>query len=70
MSNREDARSDRKRLQLALGALAADLDAIERLPHISPRHTAGTSEGDPSCGIESFVDHFALAMQNGNAGLG
>jgi hypothetical protein len=70
MSNREDAPSDLKRLHLALEALAADLDAIERRPRILPRHAAGTSEGDPSCGIESFVDHFALAMQKGNAGLG
>jgi hypothetical protein len=70
MSNREDARSDLKRLQLALEALAADLDVIERRPHMSPRHAARTSGGNPSCGIESFVDHFAFAMQKGNAGLG
>jgi hypothetical protein len=33
MSNREDARDDIRRLQRALVALAADLDAIEQRPH-------------------------------------
>jgi hypothetical protein len=35
MSNRDDARDDLSRLQRALDALATDLDAIERRPHVA-----------------------------------
>jgi hypothetical protein len=70
MNNREDARNDLQRLQRALEALATDLDAIERRPHLLLQQTADTSEGKGSLGIESFVDHFAFAVQRGNARLG
>ena len=66
MSSREDTRDDLNRLQRALVALAADLDAIERRPHLLLRHATMTSEGTHPGGIESFVDHFAFAVQRGN----
>jgi hypothetical protein len=67
MNNREDAYEELKRLQLQLQALAGDLDAVE-LRQQSLLRNVGTSEGDPSSGIEGFVDRFALAMRKGNAG--
>jgi hypothetical protein len=62
MSNREDARDDLCRLQRALEALAADLDAIERRPHFLLRHS------EISSGIEGFVDHFAVAVERSRSG--
>jgi hypothetical protein len=63
MSNREDARDDLRRLQRALDALAADLDAIERRPPLLLRHSVTSS------GIEGFVDHFAVAVERSGSGL-
>jgi hypothetical protein len=63
MSNREDARADIRRLQRALVALAADLDAIERRPHPLLMHIA-----DTSIGIEGAVDHFAIAIERSRSG--
>jgi hypothetical protein len=62
MSEHEDARNDLMRLQRALDALATDLDAIERRPHLCLRHVTETSE-PRRCGIESVVDHFAIAVE-------
>jgi hypothetical protein len=67
MSNRNDARDDLSRLQRALNALAADLDAIERRPHLLLRHSAKTS-GARRPGIEGFVDHFAIAVERSRSG--
>jgi hypothetical protein len=69
MNNREDVRNDLQRLQRALEALATDLDATERRPHLLLRQAAATSEDNGSLGIESFVDHFAFAIERGNARL-
>jgi len=55
MDNREVGHNDLKRLQMTLESLAADLDAIERRPHLLLRLTAETTEGG-SRGIEGFVD--------------
>jgi hypothetical protein len=62
MSNRGDARDDLSRLQRALDALAADLDAIERRPHLVLRRS------ETSSGIEGFVDHFAVAVERSRSG--
>jgi hypothetical protein len=67
MSNREETRDDIKRLQRALDALAADLDAIERRPHLMLRQSA---EGDGTRGIEGFVDHFAVVVERARSGSG
>ena len=67
MNNREDARNDLQRLQRALEAIATHLDAIERRPHFLRRQAADTSEGKGFRGIENFVEHFAFAVQRGNA---
>jgi|NGEPerStandDraft_6_1074524.scaffolds.fasta_scaffold609927_1 hypothetical protein len=69
MSGQEDVRDELKRLRRALEALAAGRDAIERRPHFLLRHATKTSEGKDPGGIESFVDHFAFAVQRGNARL-
>jgi hypothetical protein len=61
MSARDDVRSDLQRLQAALKAVAADLDAVERRPH-SLRQDPRTL-GRRSRGIEGFVDHFAVAVE-------
>ena len=62
MDNREVGHNDLKRLQMTLESLAADLDAIERRPHLLLRLTAETTEGG-SRGIEGFVDHFAIVVE-------
>jgi hypothetical protein len=69
MSSREDARDDLKRLERALDALAADLDAIERRPHLLLRRSAEVSQDGPR-GIEGFVDHFAVAVERARSGSG
>jgi hypothetical protein len=63
MSSREDARDDIRRLQRALVALAADLDAIEQRPHPLLRRAPEVSSG-----IEGFVDHFASAVERSKSG--
>jgi hypothetical protein len=54
-----------ERLRRALEALAEDLDAIERRPHLSLRLAAQDLAGQRSNGIEGFIDHFALALRRG-----
>jgi hypothetical protein len=63
MPNREDALHELQRLQCALEALSADIDAIERRPHWLSR------KDEEFRGIETFVDHFAFAVKAGNARL-
>jgi len=67
MSNWEDAGNDLNRLQTALEALAADLDAIERRPHFLLRRSAEPSR-DSSHGIEGFVNHFAIVVGKAKSG--
>jgi hypothetical protein len=65
VSDRKDGIDDLNRLQRALYALAADLDAIERRPHPLRRH--GTESGR-SREIEGFVDKFAIAIERSRSG--
>jgi hypothetical protein len=64
VSDRKDGINDLNRLQRALYALAADLDAIAR-PHPLRRH--GTESGR-SREIEGFVDKFAIAIKRSRSG--
>jgi hypothetical protein len=61
-----DSEADLKRLQSALEAVIADLDAIERRPHFYLRHSADALVTPAPRGIGTFVDQFALAI--GRAG--
>ena len=63
MKDPKEALRDLERLQRALEAVSADLDAIERRPHFLLRRAAETLEYDN--GIEGFVDHFAFAVKRG-----
>lgn len=65
MSN--DARDDLMRLQRALDALATDLDAIERRPHLFLRNAVEV--GEPHCNIEGFVGKLALAVEKARLGV-
>jgi hypothetical protein len=58
-----------ERLRRALVAVSEDLDAIEQRPHLSLRLAAEDLAGTASHGIESCVDHFALAMKRGHFSL-
>ena len=62
MITQNDIRNNLTRLGLALEALAADLDAIEKRPHYSLRDAARTCEDTTFAGIERFVDHFAFVV--------
>ena len=59
-----------ERLRRALVAVSEDLDAIEQRPHLSLRLAAEDLAGTGSQGIESCVDHFALALKRGHVSLG
>jgi signal transduction protein with GAF and PtsI domain len=61
ISNREDARHELQRLQRALDALTADIEAIERRPRLSFRQHEEFRK------IESAIGHFAFAVKSGNA---
>ena len=65
MTSMADSREALERLRRALQAVAEDLDAIERRPHLSLRLSAEYLEGQRSKGIECFVDHFAFALKRG-----
>ena len=67
MSNSEDDDADRGRLQRALDALADDLDAIERRPHLWLRQCAAAPV-NKTRGIEEFVDNFARAIERATSG--
>lgn len=58
-----------ERLRRALVAVSEDLDAIEQRPHLSLRLAAEELDGPTSHGIESCIDHFALAMKRGHVSL-
>ena len=58
--------TDIERLQRALEAVSADLDAIEQRPHFLLRRAAETLEFDGPHGIESYIDHFAFAVKRGS----
>ena len=60
-----DTLKELERLRRALEAVSQDLDAIERRPHLSLRLAADGLTGKASPSIESFVDHFALALKRG-----
>jgi prefoldin subunit 5 len=57
--------SDLKRLQRALEALSADLDAIEQRPHSLLRSAAANLETGRGDGLETFVNHFVFAVKRG-----
>jgi hypothetical protein len=63
MTDLVDNEADLKRLQSALEAVTADLDAIERRPHFYLRHAADALVTTAPRGIGAFVDQFALAIE-------
>ncbi len=65
MKDPTEALSDIERLQRAIEAVSADLDAIEQRPHFLLRRAAETLEYDSPNGIEGFIDHFAFAVKRG-----
>jgi hypothetical protein len=65
MSDPTEVDDDLKRLQMALEALSADLDAIMRRPHFSLRFAAENLVNGGSQRIERVVDHFAFAVERG-----
>lgn len=67
VSSQEDERNDLNRLQRALHALAADLDVIERRPHLVLRRSAKSS-GGRFHGVERFVENFASAVEKARLG--
>ena len=60
-----DSIKELERLRRALEAVSADLDAIERRPHLSLRLAAEDLAGRATHGVENFVDHFAFALKRG-----
>lgn len=58
-----DPLKELERLRRALEAVSADLDAIERRPHLSLRLAAEELAGQRAQGIEGVVDHFAFALK-------
>ena len=65
MSDPREVDNDLMRLQMALEALSADLDAIMRRPHFSLRFAAENLVNSGSQRIERVVDHFAFAVKRG-----
>ena len=57
--------SDLRRLQNALEAVSADLDAIERRPHPSLRLAARNLDENRGDRLETFVNHFVFAVKHG-----
>ena len=63
MTDLVDSKADLKRLQAALEAVTADLDAIEGRPHFYLRHAVEALVTTAPRGIGMFVDQFALAIE-------
>lgn len=63
MSDLKNALNDLNRLQIALEALSADLDTIERRPHYTLRFAAENLTKERSHGIEDAVSNFAVAIK-------
>jgi len=59
----KDPHTELKRLRHALEAVSADLDAIERRPHLSLRLAAESLEPDEPQRLETVVHHFAFAIR-------
>jgi hypothetical protein len=65
MLGSQNVLNDLKRLQIALEALSADLDTIERRPHYALHFAAENLIVERSHGIEDVVSNFAVAMRRG-----
>ena len=65
MRGSPDSLNQIRRLRRALEALSADLDAIEKRPHLMLRSAAENLGQNDS--RESFVDHFAFAVRSATA---
>ena len=55
--------NDLKRLQIALAAISADLDTIERRHHYALQFAAENLTRESSPGIEDVVSKFAVAVK-------
>ena len=62
-SNSNDVLNDLKRLQIALEAISADLDTIERRHHYALQFAAENLTRESSHGIEDVVSKFAVAIK-------
>ena len=63
MPNSNDVLNDLKRLQIALMAISADLDTIERRHHYSLQFAAENLTRESSHGIGDVVSKFAVAIK-------
>ena len=61
--NSNDVLDDLKRLQIALAAISADLDTIERRHHYALQFAAENLTRESSHGIEDVVSKFAIAIK-------
>ena len=61
--NSKDVLDDLKRLQIALAAISADLDTIERRHHYALQFAAENLTRESSSGIEDVVSKFAAAIK-------
>jgi hypothetical protein len=61
--NSDDVLHDLKRLQIALAAISADLDTIERKHHYALQFAAENLTRESSHGIEAVVSKFAVAIK-------
>ena len=68
MAGSQSVLPDLKRLQIALEALSADLDTIERRPHYALQFAAEKLTTERPHGIEEAVSNFAVAMKRQTAG--
>jgi hypothetical protein len=61
--NWNEVLDDLKRLQIALAAISADLDTIERRPHYALQFAGENLTRESSHGIEDVVSKFAIAIK-------
>ena len=61
--NSKDVLDDLKRLQIALAAISADLDTIERRHHYSLKFAAKNLTRESSSDIEDVISKFAAAIK-------